>query len=264
MGNTDHSALHCLIFDVDGTLADTERDGHRVAFNQAFAEYGLDWHWDESLYGQLLSVTGGKERMRHYQEKYLGHRVLGDEDIAKVHALKTAHYIALLQQGKIPLRPGVKRLIQDAREAGLKLAIATTTTPINVTTLLENTLGPDSIHWFSVIAAGDVVPAKKPAPDIYHWALEKLGLPAEQCLALEDSRAGLLSAINAGVATVITFNDYTQDQDFSEALAVSDHLGEPDCPCHIVKGPPVKCCIDIPYLAGLLPSSQKPGKRHVS
>jgi beta-phosphoglucomutase-like phosphatase (HAD superfamily) len=169
------SELKALIFDVDGTLADTERDGHRVAFNQAFADAGLDWDWSVEVYGDLLSVTGGKERIRFYLEKYQSDfSIDGDltEFIISLHKQKTNHYLALLQQGKIPLRPGVERLLHEAREAGLTLGIATTTTPANVSYLLESTLGADSLAWFDVIAAGDIVPDKKPAADIFVLALK--------------------------------------------------------------------------------------------
>jgi len=263
VAHTAKNTLECLIFDVDGTLADTERNGHRLAFNTAFAEYGLNWHWDERLYGDLLAVTGGKERIRHYQDKFLGKRILSDADIARLHARKTEAYVQLLQSGKIPLRPGVKRLIESAREAGLTLAIATTTTPVNVTALLENTLGPGSIDWFQVIAAGDIVSAKKPAPDIYHLVLKETGLTAGQCLALEDSRAGLLSAVNAGVPTLVTFNAYTRQQDFSEALAVTDHLGEVDNPCQVTAGPTAQGYIDLPYLKRLVSMTFQQGAHHV-
>lgn len=226
-------SLSALIFDVDGTLADTERDGHRVAFNQAFAAAGLDWHWDVALYGELLAITGGKERMRHYLDRYRPdwpRPANLDALIAGLHAAKTRHYTALLAEGGIPLRPGIARLLNQARAGGLRLAIATTTTPENVTALLEHALGRESVDWFEVIAAGDVVPAKKPAPDIYHYALEKLGLAPEACLAFEDSENGLRAARGAGLTTVITVNDYTHDQDFSGAALVLDQLGEPDRP----------------------------------
>ena len=142
--------LSALLFDVDGTLADTERDGHRIAFNAAFAEHGLDWHWDVARYGELLSITGGKERIRHFVSNYLPDYVPPqdfDDLVITLHRSKTAHYARLLEQGNIPLRPGVTRLLQEARDAGLRLAIATTTTPENVTALLRCSLAEDAENW---------------------------------------------------------------------------------------------------------------------
>lgn len=229
--------LKALIFDVDGTLADTERDGHRLAFNRAFRDAGLPFEWDTELYGRLLEVAGGKERIRYFLDLFPEQAQLSDAEIAALHKAKTAHYVDIVSSGGVPLRPGVLRLLQEARDSGVRLAIATTTTPENVEALLRNTLGPEAMNWFEVIAAGDSVPAKKPAPDIYFSALSDLGLEAGQCLAVEDSENGVISARDAGLPVLVTVNDYTREQDFSHALAVLEHLGEPDQPARVLFSP---------------------------
>ncbi len=231
--------LQALLFDVDGTLADTERDGHRIAFNAAFREYGLDWNWDVDLYGKLLAVTGGKERIRYYLDSFRPDYIPPnnfDDLVIKLHEAKTRHYIRQLEQGKIPLRPGVKRLLTEARDAGLRLAIATTTTPANVSALLKYSLAEDAEEWFEVIAAGDIVPAKKPATDIYLWALERMHVSAADCFAFEDSANGVRSSADAGIKTLVTVNDYTLDHDFRGAVAIVSDLGEPQAPSRLIQG----------------------------
>lgn len=247
--------LKAILFDVDGTMAETERDGHRVAFNLAFRDAGLDWDWDVALYGELLAVTGGKERIRHFIDQHNpAYPTVADEArwIAGLHKAKTAHYLRLLAEGEIPLRPGVLRLLNEARSKGIRLAISTTTTPENVTGLLEATLGKESIGWFEVIAAGDVVPAKKPAGDIYVYALEALKLEPHECIALEDSGNGVKSALAAGIPVLVTDNAYTHADDFSGAVSVISDLGEPGQPITLRHGPaPTAGFIDCAYLAEL-------------
>lgn len=244
--------LKALLFDVDGTLADTERDGHRVAFNQAFAAAGLPWDWDDALYNELLRVTGGKERIRHYLDTYLPDFKRPqnyDAFVTGLHQAKNRIYGDLLAQGGIPLRPGVRRLLNEARVAGLRLAIATTTSPENVSALLTHTLAADSESWFEVIAAGDIVPAKKPAPDIYVWALEQMGLKPQEALAFEDSANGFQSASGAGLKTIVTVNDYTRDHHFNGAALVIDQLGEPNAPFKVLQGRSVRASwVDVKLL----------------
>ncbi len=224
--------LEALIFDVDGTLAETE-EVHRAAFNDVFRETGLDWHWDQALYGRLLDVTGGKERIAHFlatASPAMVPTVAAGEGmadaIAAMHRRKTDIYNQKIASGGLELRPGVEAVIRAARGAGVRLAIATTTSLPNVESLLRATLGPDAVGLFEVIAAGDMVRKKKPAPDVFLLALERLGLPAERCLALEDSINGLQSAGGAGLATVITKSAYTAHQRFDGALSVTGTLAE--------------------------------------
>jgi HAD superfamily hydrolase (TIGR01509 family) len=224
--------LKALIFDVDGTIAETE-EAHRQAFNRAFRDFGLDWRWDRALYTDLLKLTGGRERLhKHLSGLDLAPAVRRDLEnrIPEIHAHKTALYGDLIRAGAGALRPGVARLAGEARNSGIALAIATTTSLVNLPPLFETMWSKDALDWFSVIAAGDMVKDKKPAPDVYKLALDRLGLAPDECIALEDSRNGLVSATSSGVPTVITVSEYTAHESFDGALAVISHMGEPEAP----------------------------------
>ena len=221
--------LQALVWDVDGTLAETEDEGHRIAFNAAFAEAGLPWRWDRALYGELLRITGGKERMLEWwrrSDPEAAATPAAAATVRRLHERKTAHYLELLDRGAVALRPGVQRLLEEAHRRGLRQAIATTTTPDNVTRLLPVTLGAPGVAMFELIGAGDVVPHKKPAPDIYHWVLQRLGLPASACLALEDSAAGARAARAAGLPVLVTRSRYTAGDAVGPVLADLDGLGD--------------------------------------
>ncbi|SNT41501.1 HAD family hydrolase [Tropicimonas sediminicola] len=208
-------SLMALIFDVDGTLAETE-EAHRKAFNDTFAHAGVGWHWSREDYRWLLRTTGGKERIRRYLVES-GSACPGDDAIALLHRRKTVRYAEIVAGGELSLRPGVRELVAQARLAGLSLAVATTTNRPNVDTLCELLWGCPAGNVFDVIAAGDEVVAKKPAPDVYELALARLGMEPGDAVAFEDSRNGLLSARKAGLRTVVTPSSYTQGEDFSGA-----------------------------------------------
>jgi len=224
--------LQALIFDVDGTLADTE-SAHRAAFNQAFAEMGMDWHWDEALYTQLLHISGGKERIAHYwRQTHADVREISgmalQETVNRLHELKTAAYGAAVTSGALQLRPGVLRLMSEAQDQGLQLAIATTTSPVNIAALLRRAMGPDWRLNFSAICDASTAPIKKPHPQVYLQMLGALHLPAQACIAFEDSLNGLQAARSAGLATVITPTQYTADHDFTGALRIVPDLSHVD------------------------------------
>jgi beta-phosphoglucomutase-like phosphatase (HAD superfamily) len=211
--------LQALIFDIDGTFANTE-EAHRCAFNEAFQKHGLGWHWDQGEYSELLRTTGGKERLAAHIDRL----DLPSEEqqalraqIGAIHATKTDLYTRRVRSDAVPLRDGVKRLIEEARRAGVTLAIATTTTLPNIDALLKTNLGSEALSLFSVIGAGDNVARKKPAPDIYEWVLRQLAVPAFNCIAIEDSAHGLAAAQGAGLFTLVTPSYWTQSEDFSSA-----------------------------------------------
>ena len=220
--------LRALIFDVDGTLADTE-SAHLAAFNHAFAEFGLDWRWDEALYTELLNISGGKERILHYWKtaqpelRELGAMAM-QETVNRLHELKTAAYESAVNEGAVNLRPGVLRLMDEAMSQGLQLAIATTTSPVNIAALLRRAIGSDWRLNFGAIGDASTAPIKKPDPQVYLQMLAALQLEAAQCLAFEDSSNGLRSATAAGLATLITPTRYTAHHDFSAAMQVVPDL----------------------------------------
>jgi HAD superfamily hydrolase (TIGR01509 family) len=218
-----------LIFDCDGVLADTERDGHRPAFNQAFAEAGLDVVWDEAEYARRLKIGGGKERIA----SLFGDAEERRDEILALHKRKTAIYKEIVRAGKLPARPGIARIVDEALAAGWTLAVASTSAEESVRAVLEHAVGEANAERFAVFA-GDVVPAKKPDPAIYVLAIEELGLAREDAIVIEDSRNGLLAAVGAGLRCVVTVSGYTAEEDMSEAVMVVTSLGDPGEPARVL------------------------------
>ena len=234
--------MPALIFDCDGVLADTERDGHLVAFNQMWREQGVNWQWTLDQYAEKLKIGGGKERIgslaRDADFRAAYNVPASDEAwqaiVAQWHKRKSDLFQQLVMSGALPGRPGVKRLAQEAREKGWTLAVCSTSALDSVKAVLQTVMGEELAASFAGVFAGDIVKAKKPAPDIYNYAVEKLSLSPGDCVVIEDSRNGLLAATRAKMACVITQNTLTEKEDFSEAALVVDSLGDPDQPARVM------------------------------
>jgi HAD superfamily hydrolase (TIGR01509 family) len=237
-GSPPEGSLRALLWDVDGTLAETERDGHRVAFNRAFAEAGLPWRWDEATYGRLLAVSGGRERLQTFLHDRQG--VEPDPELVEgLQTRKQVHYAALVEEGAVGLRCGVRRLIAAAAAAGLEQAIVTTSGRQAVDALLRRQL-PDLRHRFRILICGEDVAIKKPDPEAYRLALAALGLSAAEAVAIEDSAQGLLAAGGCELRTLITLSEHSRNEPaeaFAAAAAVVDRLGENQAPARVLRGP---------------------------
>lgn len=264
-------ALRALLFDVDGTLADTEPQGHLPAYNRAFKDLGLGWKWSKRLYRRLLLLPGGRERIDHYLSEHapeLGdHRDQVERDreawIDSLHRLKSRHFRERLEAGEVELRPGVRRLMSEAGAAGLQLALVTNASRASLEPFLEHILEPGLRDRIDVIVSGEEVKRKKPAPDLYRLALRRLERRPGECIALEDSAMGLAAAREKGIPVVVTVNADTRGQDFSDALLVVDQLGEPDNPSRVLNGAERDFeYVDVPLLRRLLErADKKPNRR---
>lgn len=221
--------IKAVFFDQDGVIIDTERDGHRVAFNMTFKEFGFTDEWSEEYYHELLQVAGGKERMKHHSRTKGFSKPIPEDElddrVKDMHKRKTALFVELIETGKLPLRPGIHRLMEEAMESGLKIAVCTTSNEKAAKAVTEKVL---SDIKFDAVLAGDVVSKKKPDPEIYNLALSKLGLKPEECFVVEDSRNGVLAAKAAGLNVVVTTNGYTENEDVSDGDIIVSCLGDPD------------------------------------
>ena len=230
--------LSAVLFDVGGTIAESE-EVHRQAFNDAFKEFGLTWYWDEAIYRELLLIGGGKERITYYLKRAWP-EMLKQKNITgyieSVHKIKVEIYQDYLNDFKLKARPGILRLIKELKKENIRLAIVSDTTEVNLKNLFKKGLNIDLDECFEVLAHGGCTIKKKPSPDIYLWALEKLRLPAEACIVIEDSPRGVESAINAGLGVIVTPSIYTKNESFKLGELIISDLGEPDEPFELIKG----------------------------
>jgi HAD superfamily hydrolase (TIGR01509 family) len=237
-------SLRAILFDVDGTLADTEALGHRPAYNRAFRELGLEFRWGPKLYRKLLRQPGGRERLayffRHFAPPLGAHAAEAQANpeawVARIHELKSHFFRRYMKRGRVPLRAGIARIMREAHEQGIRLGIVTNASLRTLTPVLQYSMGPELAAAVSVIASGEEVAHKKPAPDIYQLAMQRLGVTPEECVTLEDSEMGLQAATRAGVRAVVTVNGDTLDQDFRSAALVVSSLGEPGAPTQVLRG----------------------------
>lgn len=246
--------LEAVFFDVDGTMAETEREGHRVAYNAAFLELGYPVIWDPDLYGRLLGIMGGKERIRHYWAEHSELAPLSTSEIEQIHDVKARHFSELVEQGNIRLRVGVRRLLDELALRQVPVSVASTITFEGLDALLSKNLGASWQERFAFLGIGDVVSAKKPDPAIYRWLLEKHKVDPRSVVTIEDTRAGLLASVGAGMTTLITPSDYSHDQDFTEAACIASSLGDPQEPAHwrLASGVEGSGVIDVDFLDKLI------------
>ena len=230
-----------LILDCDGVLADTELDGHLVAFNKVFTDSGMPFQWSAEEYGPLLKIGGGKERLTYYLEQNPQYDLGSGEElearIKEFHKAKSAAYVDIVEAGGLPGRPGVRRLIEEALDAGWKVAVASTSAVASVEAVLKSVIGEQNRARMEGVFAGDMVKAKKPAPDIYLMTLEQIGVDAEDAVVIEDSESGAKAAENAHLRHLVTVNHYTAEDPFPAAATVVSQLGEPNDPARTLSGP---------------------------
>ena len=230
--------LNAILFDVGGTIAESE-EIHRVSFNEAFKEFGLNWYWDEAIYRELVFIGGGKERIKHYITRAWP-EMLKQKNLTKyiesVHKIKGQIYEEFLNDSKLQARPGIIRLLKELKNEKIRLAIVSDTTEENLINLFKKGLGINPIEWFEILAHGGCTIQKKPSPDIYLWTLERLKLPPESCLAIEDAPRGVDSAIDAGLKVLVTPSIYTLEEKFEKSSLLLSHLGEPEEPFNVIKG----------------------------
>ncbi len=259
--------LKGIIFDVDGTIADTE-EIHRQAFNQTFDEFNLNWHWSVEDYRKILHISGGKERFKIFldEDKALKSKIEAPKRfVREMHKRKSQLYRSILKHDDIQLRPGVIRLINEALDKGIQLAVATSSSMANLTTLFNKTLDIEPNELFNSIVTSDTVQDKKPSPAVYQCALSGLGLSADTCVAIEDTQNGNLAALAAGLQTVITTHAYTIDNDFTGASIVTNNLGEPDSPFCLSQGNSFgKSYVDVELLNNIISNANTSSKSNVS